>query len=31
MEKDFNEYKAQIFEGIKSGKPLFGKDGALRR
>lgn len=29
MEKDFNEYKAQILEDIKSGKPLFGKDGAL--
>ena len=27
MEKDFNEYKAQILED--SGKPLFGKDGAL--
>ena len=28
-EVDFNIFKAQILEGIKVGKPLFGKDGAL--
>lgn len=29
MEEDFNVFKAQILEDIKSGKPLFGKEGAL--
>ena len=28
-EVDFNDFKAQILEDIKAGKPLFGKDGAL--
>ena len=28
-EVDFNDFKVQILEDIKAGKPLFGKDGAL--
>ena len=29
MEQDFNVFKARILENIKSGKSLFGKEGAL--
>lgn len=28
-ELDFNDLRAQILEDLKTGKPLFGKDGAF--